>query len=438
MASQDAQDEFEYTCTAETSVYWTSTPGPYPICPGWSEDYACIADLDRGKCRDGPGDLCDCDAGRLFCAEGVNLCQPTCPAFVQGVDSIEPGGRARPIGCEKDGGYGLGTSRAYNDLSCCSSDAVYLMNRRQWTDGFWFGAPIGAIPGRASLCGLYAQAMAFTICDPNLGDYVRNHTLRVCSSSCEALYEACGPPGDGLPASLGYADAAGLCAEAWGGTGAPASDSPCDDDPGGFACLSGIHRVEAAAADGDCLALVPPTPNEIDHHLHGAPLESVCPSTREGTSVVQRLYWPVIVPLAVLGYVAKVWYRKRGGCGKEPAGQDDNAPEDAAAPGAPQMTPSSPAASVPVATAVPIGSAAAAGAPAPQATPALAAVAAASVTTQEGSTTAGAGADAQKDSEDPDLTFDQRMDLRFLEGKLQMEMITPEEYEEKKREILSS
>lgn len=552
-------DAYKFTCTAATSVGWSSIPGPYPICPSWkgSENFYCLPD---GECRP---DLCDCDAGRLFCEKGINLCQPDiyetlpiskvdpnaefkcddrtdgvywssvpgpypvclwfgegdqscipdeqackpsrmgisprycdcdagrklcdeginmchvdCPAYIHGRDSIEPGGRPRAMGGCVDGkaeggGYGaLGTSREYDALSCCSSEALYLINTHQsLPGGFSFDAS-NSSPD--SQCGLYSAAMASAICNPNIGRFVINNTLTVCQLACEELFEACGLPGENLPQFANYTDAVGLCTEAWGGFDSLLSDSPCEDDPNGFACLSGIHRVEVVEGsfNVDCLAFAWPTQNEIDHDRdENVPLDNVC-SGRSGSKVRGRgsgvkiprgIFYILFAPLVTIYYLVKLC------CCKKEKEQEEDQKATASGAGA---APSS-AAHTPVVTAMPTASATAASdSPVASAPPAPfvptvyvpTAAAGASVPgsgTPQGCTTVfvpaagglsipgqgkpasdGSSADTenktQKDSDDPNLTFDQRMDLRFLEGKLQMEMITPQEFEEKKKEILSS
>ena len=161
----------------------------------------------------------------------------------------------------------------YKDLSCCSDDGVYFVETGQ-SGGFDFGYENA---DNNPWCTFYAQEMSGLVCDPNQGKYVTDNTLKICESSCQLLFGACGLPGINFPSWAKYNDAISLCEQSWGGFSSSIDgmedEGPCNSRPNGFACKSGIYKVEVVPDKGEkgdahCLGfdLSPTTQQFIDQH----------------------------------------------------------------------------------------------------------------------------------------------------------------------------
>ena len=163
----------------------------------------------------------------------------------------------------------------YKDSSCCSDDGVYFVETGQ-SGGFDFSYE-NADPG--SWCSFYAHEMSGLVCDPNQGKYVTDNTLKICESSCQLLFGACGLPGRNFPSWAKYNDAISLCEQSWGGFSSSLDgmedEGPCNSRPNGFACKSGIYKVEVVPDEGgegddaNCLSFFdtsPTTQQFIDQH----------------------------------------------------------------------------------------------------------------------------------------------------------------------------
>ena len=188
----------------------------------------------------------------------------------------------KPLNC--DSKYGIWrTHSSYTDSSCCSDDGIYFIETGQ-SGGFDFTFEYP----ETTLCSLYTKAMTGIVCNPNQGRFISNNTLRVCSSTCQTLFDNCGLPGVNFPKWTTYTDAISLCKEAWGGFGIY---NPCDARPNGYACQSEILGVEVVVngVEGvDCLGIVPPTPQEIKEYENNpfANIEYKCSSSSSSTNAV--------------------------------------------------------------------------------------------------------------------------------------------------------
>jgi len=132
----------------------------------------------------------------------------------------------------------------YKDSSCCSDDGVYFVETGQ-SGGFDFSYENA---DNDPFCTFYANEMLGLVCDPNQGKYVTDNTLKICESSCQLLFDSCGLPGVNFPSWTTYTDAISLCKQSWGGF---PSGGPCNSRPNGFACKSGIYKVEVVPDNGE-------------------------------------------------------------------------------------------------------------------------------------------------------------------------------------------
>ena len=110
-------------------------------------------------------------------------------------------------------------------------------------------------------CMAHAEAFSSIICSPNQGTYIESGSIRVCYSTCEKLFQACGMPGEIFPAYADYTDPTGFCKEFWSGFGEvypQGSDygDPCTIDHHDFACKAGIFDVGVVYNSSDCLDII--------------------------------------------------------------------------------------------------------------------------------------------------------------------------------------
>ena len=247
------------------------------------------------------------------------------------------------------------------------------------------------------------------------GSYVQNNTLRVCSSACDALFDKCGLPGTNLASSYNYTDGRSLCINAWGG---PYGSSSCDSDPSGALCQSGIVNIEVVDGD-DCLGA--DSQQHCDGYSDSLDFTSDTSSTTQKFDEIWRyIFWP----LFIISMLWSIWWRRKRRQEEDAAdAAADTLPTASATPLETVPEPATP--SIPVADAV----------PEPPVTPVVVQATAVAPASSAASNAAGTGvvqAAAAKQ-----LTFDQEMDIQSLEFKLRMEMITQEQFDEAKREILS-
>jgi len=186
--------------------------------------------------------------------------EPWCKGYISGAsnldNSYEWNTAPKPI-CER----GLWEER----LSCCSP-----LGLESITKNFLDMASQYAQDGSNSIsptCMAQAEAFSTIICSPNQGTYIESGSIRVCYSTCEKLFQACGMPGEIFPAYADYTDPTKLCKEFWSGFGKgypQGSDfgDPCTIDHHDFACKTGILDVEVVHNSSDCLDIMTETDGE--------------------------------------------------------------------------------------------------------------------------------------------------------------------------------
>ena len=381
----------------------------HPVCPG----------NDLGSYCDGGGDctesteLCDCEAGQKYCKEKFNVCDPTsadqvCHFYIE-YDDYLPFENPKRMSCERSTGE-QDASYSYFWSSCCSNNGYFSTSIT--SGGFqlrgWFEV-------NDQICEDYSWEMSTLLCSPDQGKYIEDNTLRVCLSSCQALFDACGLPGVNFPSWAEYTDATSLCYAAWGGF---YYDSPCESNPESPLCQNGIINLEVVEGE-DCLGL----PEELPS-LH---LNDVCARSSESSDGNGSASWfaPLAVFVAFVCLGGKRYFRKlkqkQNSNEISPGGQDtvQGSNDGASGTNAVVGVSSSPTESIPVTSAlvgVPVANNAIP-------TPVL----------PEPATNA---EQPSAPPADKDLTFDQTMDMQSLEFKLRMDAITQAEFEEMKKEIL--
>ena len=263
-------------------------------------------------------------------------------------------------------------------------------------------------------CPELTERMSLLPCSRMQGDYVQNNTLRICSSACDAVFDKCGLPGENLASSYNYTDGRSLCYNVWGGAD---GSSSCDYDAYGALCQSGIVNIEVVDGD-DCLGADSQYPH-CDGDSDYSSENWTSKSSSWPTSWTRYFYWIAVViglPLYWFLKYRRIKRRREGEQGATDAAAD-TLPTASATPMGTGPVPATQ--SIPVAAAV----------PEPPVTPVVQATAVAAngtESTKNEHVTAG-----------KQLTFDQEMDIQSLEFKLRMEMITQEQFDDAKREILN-
>jgi hypothetical protein len=136
----------------------------------------------------------------------------------------------KPVQCSSTSIFNFYGPLEHQALSCC--DRSGHTNVQQGLVGgfdtgmFQFSSLINATDPDLE-CAAYSSALSLTLCDPRQGQFIRKTTnettgqdslvLRVCASSCDAVYQACGPPGNIFPGNRSFVDGASTCQGMWGG-----------------------------------------------------------------------------------------------------------------------------------------------------------------------------------------------------------------------------
>jgi len=266
-------------------------------------------------------------------------------------------------------------------------------------------------------CSVLTDRMSLLPCSRLQGSYVQNNTLRICSSACDTLFNKCGLPGENLASSYNYTDGRSLCYNAWGGLD---GSSSCDYSPDGALCQSGIEYIEVVDGD-DCLG----AESQYPHCDSSSGSSGISSSKARTWPTSYDVVWLIFAP-AMLFY--SFWQHRRR-IQRRREGEQDAAAD-----------------TLPIASATPVGTSPE---PATQSMPVAAAVPEPPVTSVVQATAiaptnsaAASGVRSIRDDEvataaSKQLTFDQEMDIQSLEFKLRMEMITQEQFDEAKREIMN-
>jgi hypothetical protein len=119
-------------------------------------------------------------------------------------------------------------------------------------------------------CVAYTEALRSILCDPRQYLMLRrtqNQTfLRICQSSCDAVFDKCGLPGINYPSHANYTDGTSLCLAAWGGW----NTTPCQANDQQWPChaidgLEIINDVDDNDNDNNapCLSIIYPTADTL-------------------------------------------------------------------------------------------------------------------------------------------------------------------------------
>lgn len=219
------------------------------ISPGCDLDAFETKDLIAENTKDSPAAVIDA-IDTSMCYDTLTSVAPLCHGYITGRESFIPEARPQPIPCGTSQ-FGDSVFPSFTDLSCCSGDGRYFVWTGQ-TGGF-----VGTYADTLSepACYAFAEALTMVLCDPRQGDFIdTKNVLRICRSSCDMVFDVCGPPGDNFPEWTGYADGTSLCYGLFGGFGS----SPCEGRKDGYVCQSGL-TIEVITDDQNCLDIVVPT-----------------------------------------------------------------------------------------------------------------------------------------------------------------------------------
>ena len=172
----------------------------------------------------------------------------SCHGYITGRESYIPEAPPQPIPCGTSQ-FGDALFPSFADLSCCSGDGRYFV---------WTGQTGGFLPYPLTepACYAFAEALSMVLCDPRQGDFIdTKNVLRICRSSCDMVFDACGLPGANFPEWAGFNDGTSLCYDLFGGF---ESSSPCDGRNKGYVCKSGL-TIAVVSDDQNCLDIVVPT-----------------------------------------------------------------------------------------------------------------------------------------------------------------------------------
>eukprot|EP00957_Ditylum_brightwellii_P013436 1014313-Ditylum_brightwellii.AAC.1 len=110
----------------------------------------------------------------------------------------------------------------------------------------------------------------------------QNASLLLCQSSCNAVYDACGPPGINFPLDANYTDGTSLCYYLWNGfhkdnNSSPHNSSNCNiHQTSNHLCQT---RLSLEITQKACLQFIPPSEEMIHYHtgeVEERPLNSEC------------------------------------------------------------------------------------------------------------------------------------------------------------------
>ena len=219
-----------------------------------------------------------------------------CAAYTEGRYEYTPDTGPFPISCSNRSFYKWGPPE-HEALACCS-DAGRVSVQLAQVGGFDIVYKYGtAVPTPMSTtskdttqqqeeattttatateldyrCVAYTEALRAVVCDPR--QYLMVHRtqnltrLRICQSSCSAVFQNCGLPGVNYPSDANYTDGRSLCESAWGGW----NTTPCEANDQQWACrgLDGLEIVNDIENNDDssdsnvpCLSIIYPTDNTL-------------------------------------------------------------------------------------------------------------------------------------------------------------------------------
>jgi hypothetical protein len=217
-----------------------------------------------------------------------------------------------PIFCENQTYVAWGPPE-HQDSSCCADEGRFVV-QNSVVGGFDIAYKTGLmnLDGIHYECVAYTEALRAVLCDPRQGDNVRlaedNVTtlLRICRSSCDAVYEKCGPPGVNYPADLTYTNGRTLCREAWGGW----YTSPCEQNPTQFPC-QGLTTVEIVDGD-DCLPIIYPTEETLQSYKERKhPPDACAPPEPSRVGIIVFVTLTVVVSLGICALLIFLYARHR-------------------------------------------------------------------------------------------------------------------------------
>lgn len=206
------------------------------------------------------------------------LADGSCHGYITGYSTFVQGGDSAPLDCEYVAKLAPFGPREYLSGHSCCSEGAYSSPR---TLGDTIGGFVPSYSGAWSLrCEVFAEAISSILCDPNQGQFVYGvqdahgnsaNVLRVCRSSCDAVFRECGFFGAdrnnfGRPVN---SDGTSMCYELWGGL----TYAPCDLHPEGYVCKTNL-TIEVV--DEDCLTIIKPSDADVEHWRDSYYYSQIC------------------------------------------------------------------------------------------------------------------------------------------------------------------
>ena len=155
----------------------------------------------------------------------------------------------------------------YRDLSCCTEVGINSIN------GYYamFDADSFSDSTSGGNCRAYNEMMELMICDPDQGSYVKPENvseegeivLRVCLSTCQKWFDACGLPGVNLSEYFTYTDAQSMCEELWQGYGGDYCSPVYFQRSENFACKM---KLSIQVVESSCLSMQEPSEELIAYY----------------------------------------------------------------------------------------------------------------------------------------------------------------------------
>lgn len=216
-----------------------------------------------------------------------------CPAYIEGRYQYSVDTGPFPIPCTNRSYYKWGPPE-HQELACCNEDGRVAVQLAQ-VGGFDIIYNTDTIvPDGANhdyQCVAYTEALRATLCDPRqylMLRRIQNQTfLRICQSSCDAVFDKCGLPGVNYPVTANYTDGTSLCLAAWGGW----NTTPCQANDQQWPCqtIDGLEIIQDVDnGDGPCLSIIYPTAETLKAYETTMKPPDAC-ATSSGISVTTIL-----------------------------------------------------------------------------------------------------------------------------------------------------
>lgn len=226
-----------------------------------------------------------------------------CPAYIEGQYQYTTDTGPFPIPCTNRTFYQWGPPE-HQDLACCNEDGRVAVQLAQ-VGGFDILYNNNTVVPDATnhdyQCVAYTEALRAILCDPRqylMLHRIQNQTLlRICQSSCDAVFDKCGLPGVNYPVTANYTDGTSLCFAAWGGW----NTTPCQANDQQWPCqaIDGLEIINDMDDNGGsnnnnnmnvpCLSIIYPTAETLKAYESTMKPPDACATSSSGISVTTIL-----------------------------------------------------------------------------------------------------------------------------------------------------